>query len=142
MADAGYEFRDSEDMWMSLDQEFNTIVSWPGQEEAGSEPGVTSAPAVPEVEPVENEDGTYTFVDAEGNEYTEEDMEAFWAPTFDEAEVRAFMDKEIAIATADFACNEGRWDVYREVQEEYEAKWVADNKAALDAWKARREAEG
>ena len=142
MADAGYEFRDMEDMWMTLDKEFNTIVSWPGQDTMGDEPGVTSAPAVPEVEPVENEDGTYTFVDAKGNEYTEEDMEAFWAPTFDEAEVRAFMDKEIAIATADFACNEGRWERYEEVQQEYEAKWVADNRAALDAWKARREAGG
>ena len=48
-------------------------------------------------------------------------------------------DKEIEIATADFKCNEGRWERYEEVQKEYEADWVAENKAALDAWKARRE---
>jgi hypothetical protein len=142
MADAGYEFRDMEDMWTSLDREFSTIVSWPGDEAEDSAPGITSAPAVPEVEPVENEDGTVTFVDPEGNEYTQEEMEAFWAPTFDETEVRAFMDKEIAIATADYACNKGRWERYEEVRKEYEAEWVANNKAALDAWKSSREAEG
>ena len=52
------------------------------------------------------------------------------------------MDKEIAIATADYACNKGRWERYEEVRKEYEAEWVANNKAALDAWKSSREAEG
>jgi hypothetical protein len=141
MAEAGYAFRDMEDMWMTLDSEFTSIVSWPGQE-SESVSDTTGAPVIPEVEPVEQEDGTLIFVDSEGNEYTEAEMEAMWAPTFDEAEVRAFMEKEIAIATADFKCNEGRWEIYEEVQKEYEAQWVAENKTALDAWKARQESSG
>ena len=46
------------------------------------------------------------------------------------------------VATADFKCNEGRWEIYEEVQKEYEAQWVAENETALDAWKARQESSG
>jgi hypothetical protein len=50
------------------------------------------------------------------------------------------MEKEIAVATADFYCGEGRWEAYDEVRQEYENRWVAEHKAELDAWKAGLEA--
>jgi hypothetical protein len=136
MAEAGYEFRDMDEMHMSLEEEFERIMTWP--EEGDSESGVTAAP--PAVEPVEQEDGSVVLVDPEGNEYTEEQMEEFWRPQYDEAELRAFMEREIAIATADYYCGQGRWDSYGEIYEEYQNQWVAEHKAELDAWKAGREA--
>jgi hypothetical protein len=136
MAEAGYEYRDMEEMHRSLEEEFERLITWPGEEE-GSQPGVTM---VPDVEPIEQEDGSLIFVDAEGNEYTEDQMEEFWRPQYDEVQLRAFMEKEIAIATADYSCGQGRWETYGEIRQEYENEWVAAHKAELDVWKAGLEA--
>jgi hypothetical protein len=69
-------------------------------------------------------------------------MAAAWKPTYDETELRAFMDYEISVAVAEWGCSEGFWDTQGEIYEEYQNQWVAENKDALDAWKAARDAEG
>jgi hypothetical protein len=139
MSETGYEFRDQDDMYMTLHEEFEQLVTWPGDE--GGSSTVTTVPA-PEVEPVEQEDGTVIFVDPEGNEYTEDQMNEFWQPQYDEAALRTFMEKEIAIAVAEYSCSEGYWEAVDEVRKDYEAQWVGENLAALEAWKAGLEADG
>jgi hypothetical protein len=143
MADAGFEFTDQEDMWMQLDEEFTRIVDWPGDEGPGG-PAITIAPGIDldSLEFVENDDGTVQWVDAAGNVYTEEDMDALWAPTFDETELREFMEHEISVAVAEWDCSQGMWEQQGAIFTEYQNQWVAENKDALDAWKAGREAEG
>lgn len=144
MSDAGFTFADQEDMWMTLDAEFTAIVDW------GDGGGFTEPDIMPIMDddgmPVENEDGSYTFVDSEGNIYTQQEVDDYYdelyGPTYDEAELTEFMDREISVAVADWECGGDVWELQGEIFEEYQNEWVKENKDALDAWKAAREAQG
>lgn len=139
MSDAGFDFDDQEDMWMTLDEEFMTIVDW-GEDNFGFEdPGIM--PIMDEDgNPVENEDGSFTFTDSAGNIYTQQEVDEYYdelyGPKYDEAELTEFMDYEISVALADWECGGDFWEFQSEIYEEYQNEWVAENKDALDAWKA------
>ncbi|MDH3730020.1 MAG: hypothetical protein OES13_02670 [Acidimicrobiia bacterium] len=144
MSDAGFDFEDQEDMWMTLDEQFQTVVDF-GDESFGFE-GPEITPIMDEDgNPVENEDGSFTYTDSEGNIYTEQELNQFYdelyGPKYDEAELREFMDYEITVALADWECGDF-WEFASDIRQEYENEWVAENQAALDAWKASREAQG
>jgi hypothetical protein len=144
MTDAGFTFGDQEDMWMTLDEQFQTIVDF-GDEGGFAGPEIT--PIMDEDgNPVENEDGSFTYTDSDGNIYTERELNQFYddlyGPKYDEAELQEFMDYEISVALADWECGGNFWELQGEIYEEYQNEWVADNQVALDAWKASREAQG
>ena len=146
MTEAGFAFADQEDMWMTLDTEMQTIVDW-GDEGGGFVEGPEITPILDEDgNPVENEDGSYTYTDDKGNIYTEQELnklyDDLYGPSYDEAELREFMDREIEVALADWECGGDFWELQGDIYEEYQNEWVAENKEALDAWQAGREAGG
>lgn len=57
-------------------------------------------------------------------------------PPVDEAEVRAFTEREIATAVADAGCKAevGYDDGYREINHEHQQEFVDRHRAELDAW--------
>ena len=128
-------------MWMTLDQEMNTIVKW---DEGGFVEGPQLTPLLDEnEEPIENEDGSWTWTDQDGNIYTQQEADRifddFYGPQYDEAELQEFLEYEISVALADWECGGDFWEIQGEIWEEYQNAWVAENKEALDAWKAAQE---
>jgi hypothetical protein len=69
------------------------------------------------------------------------DPEGPGEPPVDEAEARAFTEREIAIAVADVRCRAdvGYEDGYREVSHELQQDFVDQHRAELDAWVAAAE---
>ncbi len=62
-------------------------------------------------------------------------------PERDEAAVRAFTDREIAIAVADAGCKAevGYDDAFREINHEHQQEFVDRHRAELEAWAAAAE---
>ena len=48
----------------------------------------------------------------------------------------ALQQEEIDLAVADFECRGDYWEVYQEVSEEYEAEFIAENRAILEEIRA------
>jgi hypothetical protein len=44
----------------------------------------------------------------------------------------ALQQEEIDMAVADYECRGDYWEVYQDVSEEYEADFIAENRAALE----------
>jgi Mor family transcriptional regulator len=126
MAEAGFDYRDQEEMYRYLDGRIQEIVGVP-------DTGFVTDFAV---EVVENEDGSVTYFDEAGNEVTEEQMAGLTGPDHDEAALLAFRDEEISTAVADAACSKELSETFEAVYTEYDRRFVQENLAALKAWKA------
>jgi hypothetical protein len=89
---------------------------------------------------------TQEEIDAFFEEKTPEEQEAFFAAAEEEAQqnmdmeaISALQQEEIDLAVADFECRGDYWETYQEVSEEYEADFIAENRAVLEEI---REVEG
>lgn len=111
MAETGYEFRDYDEMWRWLEDEFNRLVVYPYGEGPGGSP-----------------------IAPEGAD--EADLEELLEPDYDLAELQAFLELEIAMAVVELDCTATLEDGLRPIRAEYEARWVAENQGELEAWKA------
>lgn len=117
MADAGYTFSDSNEMYEYFSQRMEEVVTWP-------EPDFSEELEEPDFENM-----------------TEEEMDAFfaeqedlWQPQYDEAELRALNDEEIATAIANRDCSVDSEDVWQEVMADLERQFLDENSEALEAF--------
>ncbi len=106
MAGRGQPFADQDEILDYLGARMEEVVSYPG----GGGDALSSDPSG-EGEPT-------------GSDYV--------GPVYDEAELRALMDEEIAIAVADWECATELRTLYQEVFAEYEAEFVDANLARLE----------
>jgi hypothetical protein len=86
---------------------------------------------------------TQEEMDAFFEEKTQEEIDAFFAAAQEEAEqsvdmeaLAALQQEEIDLAVADFECRGDYYEVYQEVSEEYEADFIAENRAMLEEIRA------
>jgi hypothetical protein len=86
---------------------------------------------------------TQEEIDAFFVEKTQEEIDAFFAAAQEESEqnvdmeaLAALQQEEIDLAVADYECRGDYWEVYQEVSEEYEAEFIAENRAALEEIRA------
>jgi hypothetical protein len=110
MGEAGFDFADEEEIWQYLDGLMMEL--WEGED--GS-PDTT----VPEDEPEEG------------------DLEEEWSPFpfgVSRADIEALADEELEIAGADLACRRDHAldEIVDEVRAEYEAQFIAENRAQLE----------
>jgi len=117
MADAGYTFSAMNEMYEYFSQRMDEIVTWP--------------------EPDFGED----FEEPDFDNMTEEELdayfaeqEAFWQPQYDEAELKALNDEEIATAIANRDCSVDSEDVWQAVMAELEQQFLDENRDALEAF--------
>lgn len=122
MAEAGHTFENQEEMYFSLQDRMDEVVTWPNFE------------TIDQGEPPDFE----SMTDEEIEAYYEE-LDKLYQPQYDEAELLALNEEEISIAIADKACNADFEEVYREVQAEYEQQFIDENRTALEAFLADRE---
>jgi hypothetical protein len=92
---------------------------------------------------------TQEEMDAFFEEKTPEEIDAFYAAAQEEAEqnvdmeaLAALQQEEIDLAVADFECRGDYYEVYQEVTEEYEADFIAENRAALEQIREAENPEG
>ncbi len=129
MAERGFEYESmtkmQESIYTDLQTRFDEIV--------GSNGGFA--------DPFEG--WTQEEIDAFFEEKTPEEIDAFYAASQEEAEqsvdmeaLAALQQEEIDLAVADFECRGDYWEVYQEVSEEYEAEFIAENRAILEEIRA------
>jgi hypothetical protein len=128
MAEKGHDFATQQDMheyfWGTdvggewVEGEFslrvNALITWPGQE-FGDEfsPGV---------------DTTVAFVaGGEDDEDLAEGEYEYQGPEYDLELLQPLIDEEIAIATADWECSQGMWELMDEVYKEIEQEFLQEN---------------
>lgn len=114
MAERGYTFTDQEDIYMYLDEMQQEL--WSGQEDYFSEGGEV-----------------------------EEDVDfGPFGPGIDEEMIRQLADEELAIAADDWECRGDRSfdELRREISEEYEAQFIAENRELLEKQRALMEEAG
>jgi hypothetical protein len=82
---------------------------------------------------------TQEEIDAFFQEKTQEEIDAFFAEAqeasqdnIDMEALAALQQEEIDMAVADYECRGDYWEVYQDVSEEYEADFIAENRAALE----------
>jgi hypothetical protein len=136
MAERGHDFATQEDMhayfWGTevngewVDGEFglkvNELITWPesqwDEEFAEGEAGSSVATTV-------------TLV-TEGEEVEFE----YQGPEYDLEKLQPLIDEEIAVATADWECSQGMWDLFDEVYKEIEQQFLEENLDRLLEFKA------
>lgn len=117
MTDAGYTFSASQDMYEYLQNKVDEIVTWP-------EPDFSSDIEAPDFENMTEEE-----IDAFIAE-----QDAMYQPQFDEDELKALNEEEIAIALANEACFVDSEEVWQEVMAELEEQFLDENREALEAF--------
>lgn len=117
MADAGYLFSESQEMFEYLQTKVDEVVTWP-------EPDFGGDFEEPDFESMTEEEMQAFF----------EEQEAFYQPQFDEAELKALNDEEIAMAIANEACASDDQDVWLEVMADLEQQFLDENREALEAF--------
>ncbi|MFP3913432.1 MAG: hypothetical protein ACLFWM_01030 [Actinomycetota bacterium] len=125
MAEAGYEFESRNDMYDTVFEDFRQRL----EEIVGPNMGRS--------DPFEG--WTQEEIEAFFEESTEEEIEAFMSEAEEEARqdvdmeaVEALQQEEIDIAVTDFECAEGWNDTYTEVNSEYEADFIEENRDTLE----------
>jgi hypothetical protein len=125
MAERGFEYESmttmQEVIWTDFQERFDAIV--------GPDGGFADPFA----------GWTQEEIEAFYEEKSEEEIEAFFAEAeqasredIDMEALAALQQEEIDLAVADFECRGDYWDVYREVSEDYEADFVAENREVLE----------
>ena len=132
MAAAGFQYESmskmQETIWQEFQERFDAIV---GPDGGYADPFAGWS-----------EEEVNTFFE----EKTQEEIDAFFAEAenatrenVDMEALAALQQEEIDLAVADFECRGDYWEVYQEVSEDYEADFVAANRAILEEI---RDAEG
>lgn len=132
MADAGYEVATRNDMWESVYSDFQARFD------------AIVGPNGGYVDPFEG--WTEDEINAFFEEKTQDEIDAFFEEAesarrtdIDEEALAALQQEEIDMAVADWECAADMNDLYTEVSAEYEAEFVAANRAVLEQI---REAQG
>jgi hypothetical protein len=131
MAAKGYDFADQDEMyayfygtdangqWVEGDfsQRVNAVVTWPDYEmpEDGGE-GVSVGVAT-----------TIMVEGGGGGEYV--------GPEYDMEQLQPLIDEEIATATANYECSQPLYDLYEEIYQEYQQRFVDENLDRLIAFR-------
>lgn len=124
MTEAGFNYTSQEDMWEKIWDDF-----WQRAEEI-------VGPNMGWVDPMEG--WTEAEMEAFWQEATEEEIDALYneaqqAPAdYDEEALAALQQEEIDLAVANFECSRNMQDLYQEVSREYEAEFIAANRAILE----------
>lgn len=124
METAGYEVTFRNEMYETVHQDFQTRLD----EIIGTEGSQDPFEGMTEEE-----------INAFFEEKTQEEIDAFFAAAEEESRANVDMDavaalqqEEIDMAVADFDCGQGLNELYQEVSEEYEAEFIAENRAVLE----------
>lgn len=114
MSEAGYTFRDQEEMYMSIDERMQEFYE---------------AAYGNFDEPLFDDEGN--IIDEDGNIIENYEPEPPSLTDEQRADLEELNDYEIGVAVADFECNSGYQEIYQEVSEEYEAEFIQTNIALL-----------
>lgn len=117
MAEAGHQFADQDAMYEYLQQRIDEIVTY-------------NEPSPEQVAELEQE-----FGPAGPTEEQMAEMDTLFGPQYDEAELKALNEEEISMAVADLDCRNALMDTFDEVQKEFEARFVAEHRDALEAYR-------